>query len=381
MHHQWPKETVFRKLEMEIEDRSCPFCGSYMHLCDHRHRRLFTLEGPLHIVSKLAHCPDKICSGHHKTFSAESELMIAPGHWNIGWDLFAWIGHRRFSRHWSNLEIYQELVERYQIQLSEETVRRYANHYQTIVAAREQDLTRLVRKYEKIEDLVLSIDGLQPEKGHETLYAVREVNGRQIWFAQALLSSSHNEIRTVIEKAKKIAQAIGKPVKAWVSDKQDAFVSSIKEIFPGTAHRYCENHFLRGLAKPMLEADSHAKVEMRHKVRGLRAIEREIIEAQQKEISEKLQEQVHMQSADEQEEHKIEPCTETRVNNEEKEIYEEKAQDVVLQYCSAVRGVLNDSQGGPLHPPGLRMAESLTEIRQSLQRNVEVKKKGSHKSS
>jgi len=26
---------------------------------------------------------------------------------------------------------------------------------------------------------------------------------------------------------------------------------------------------------------------------------------------------------------------------------------VVLDYCSAVRGILNDDQGGPLHPSGL----------------------------
>ena len=35
------------------------------------------------------------------------------------------------------------------------------------------------------------------------------------------------------------------------------------------------------------------------------------------------------------------------------------AGSVVLDYCAAVRGILNDDQGGPLHPPGLRMAEAL----------------------
>jgi hypothetical protein len=33
---------------------------------------------------------------------------------------------------------------------------------------------------------------------------------------------------------------------------------------------------------------------------------------------------------------------------------------VVLDYCAAVRGILNDDQGGPLHPQGVRMAEALT---------------------
>src|SRR5258707_234474 len=38
------------------------------------------------------------------------------------------------------------------------------------------------------------------------------------------------------------------------------------------------------------------------------------------------------------------------------------AASVVLDYCAAVRGILNDDQGGPLHPPGVRMAEALHEV-------------------
>jgi hypothetical protein len=53
---------------------------------------------------------------------------------------------------------------------------------------------------------------------------------------------------------------------------------------------------------------------------------------------------------------------------------------VVLDYCAAVRGVLNDDHGGPLQPPGLKMAEALGEIRSSLQRNLEAKKGGRRRS-
>jgi hypothetical protein len=56
------------------------------------------------------------------------------------------------------------------------------------------------------------------------------------------------------------------------------------------------------------------------------------------------------------------------------------ANAVVLEYCAAVRGILNDDQGGPLHPPGLRMAEALVEVRASLQRNLDEKKGGSPRS-
>jgi hypothetical protein len=48
----------------------------------------------------------------------------------------------------------------------------------------------------------------------------------------------------------------------------------------------------------------------------------------------------------------------------------------VLGYCAAVRGILHDSQGGPLHPPGLRMREALQDVRDSLERNLQAKKGG-----
>src|SRR5205814_2847981 len=53
---------------------------------------------------------------------------------------------------------------------------------------------------------------------------------------------------------------------------------------------------------------------------------------------------------------------------------------VVLDYCAAVRGILNDDQGGPLHPPGLRMAEALGEVKESIQRNLAARKGGSRRS-
>ena len=42
-------------------------------------------------------------------------------------------------------------------------------------------------------------------------------------------------------------------------------------------HRYCQNHFLRDVAQPVVDMDSQAKVKMRRKVRGLRALERRVL--------------------------------------------------------------------------------------------------------
>ena len=55
---------------------------------------------------------------------------------------------------------------------------------------------------------------------------------------------------------------------------------------------------------------------------------------------------------------------------------EVEAGEVVLGSCAAVRGILNESQGGPLPPPGVRMSEALPEVRASLDRNLGAQKGG-----
>ena len=72
--------------------------------------------------------------------------------------------------------------------------------------------------------------------------------------------------------------------------------------------------------------------------------------------------------------------TETLVSADPSPTGDDPAGDVVLGYCAAVRGILNDDQGGPLDPPGLRMADALDEVRQSIQRNVAAKRGGSRRS-
>jgi hypothetical protein len=187
--------------------------------------------------------------------------------------------------------------------------------------------------------------GYKPEKGHETLYVVREVPCKRIWFAEPLLSSSYAEIRKVIQQAKNLAQQLNKPIMGWISDKQEAFVTMIAEECPNVPHRYCQNHFLRDLAKPILEKDSHAKVHMRRKVRGLRTLEKETLaelDLRQHDVGRFTPEQQQYAAA------------------------------ILLDYCAAIRGILNDNHGGPLRPPGLRMAEALEEVCLSIERNLKA---------
>jgi hypothetical protein len=396
MAYRWPAGTVFKRIDLDVEDRSCPVCDRDMHVCDHRYHHLWTLRGPTQVVNRLVRCPDPTCENRGQTFSPEAELSISMPRWCMGWDVFCWLGHRRFGRHWSVPQLRAELNDTYHIRLSDDAIERYLGRYQTMLAARQQDPAQLLDAYRDIAALVLTIDGLQPEKGHETLYVVRELRSKRVWFAESLLSSATQEVRRLIALARQWAERLAKPVGVWMSDKQDAFVKAIATEFPHTPHRYCQNHFLRDLATPVLELDSHAKVKMRRKGRGLRAIERCVLEERRHSAAlepapppEPLQAD-ETPRADRLDAAAPEACAGGDVGGVPTDSVrdalglavsgeaggEDEAGAVVLGYCAAVRGILNDDHGGPLHPPGLRMSEALQEVRASLARNLEAQKGG-----
>jgi hypothetical protein len=368
MAYRWPADTDFSLWELDVLDRNCPVCGRMMHICDHRYRRVHTLDGPVQLICKLNHCPDRACPGHAKTKSPELEITLALPQMAIGWDVFCWIGHRRCSRHMAIPLIRSELLDDYGIKLSEDAIDQYIRRYQVMLAARQQDAESLRRRYESVAEIILCIDGLQPEKGHEALYVVRELTQKHVWFAEPLLSATEDEVRRLITKAKEWAQSLGTPVGLWMSDKQEAFVKGIAAEFPDVPHRYCDNHFLRDVAKPVLEADSHAKVQMRKKVRGLRTIEQAVLQRQKAEKKASPTPQVP------------EATSTATAAADRSPAVADPAGSVVLDYCAAVRGILNDDQGGPLNPPGLRMAGALNEVQESIRRNLEARKGGSRRS-
>jgi hypothetical protein len=334
-HIKLPQEVGVIVLAPEAAERLCRFCGGPTWILETRKRWLKTLGGAKQAWIPVVGCRDAHCAGYGKRQTTPEEVQLAPPCWTVDWELFAWMGHRRFARHWSVPQIRNELMDAHGVEISDDAIEDYTAKYETMVAARESDIERLVAEYRDAPYIELSIDGLQPEKGHETLYVVREIVRKRVWFAAPLLSSAAAEVHRLIERAKEIAARIDKPLHAWVSDKQDAFVTGVAAHFPGVPHRYCQNHFERDVAKPVLELDSHAKVQMRRKVRGLRDIERKMLAANQ-----------------------ADAATER----------DDSPEQVVLDYCAAVRGVLNDDQGGPLSPPGVRMARGLGEVRDSIDR-------------
>jgi len=343
MSKKWPANTIFHEITVRHATCVCPACGGPLYHRATRRWCVYRFAGPTRLACYLVSCVNPHCAEYRHLLSPEAERQIALPRWRLDWQILLWIGFRRFKRHWSIPQLQAELKDTYQIRLSDTMLADYLYLYQTMVAARHADVEQLREAYQDTPDLVLTIDGIQPEKGHETVYVVRELRQQRVWFAETLLSSATEEIQPLIRRARQVAEQLGIRVCGWMSDKQEAFVTAIAAEFPGTPHRYCANHFLRDVAAPMLALDNAAKVRMRRKIRGLRALER--------------------------------TCLQTELPSEDPSegltpVQQQRATQIVLSSCAVVRGILNSHQGGPLWPPGWNMAYALREVAQSLERNL-----------
>jgi hypothetical protein len=170
--------------------------------------------------------------------------------------------------------------------------------------------------------LILAVDGLQPDKGHEVLWVAREVLSGDILLARSLLASGRDDLSALLRAA--VAGLEDLPVVGIISDGQQALRQAVAEVFPAIPHQLCQFHYLREAGRPIWEADRHAQKELRKRVRGVRTIEREV-------------------------EDRTDPPAE-----------------VIRGYCAAVRGARADSGQPPLEAGGLQLQQRWSAIATSL---------------
>ena len=195
--------------ELDVLDRDCAFCGRMMHICDHRYRRFFTLDRPGQTGLQAQPLP------RSRLPRARQDQEPRDG----GVDRAARVGHRLgrllLDRPSALLATLvdppdpAELLDSYAIKLSEPCIGLYIQRYQTMLACASRTSRPCAGNIKGSMTIILTIDGLQPEKGHETLYAVRELTQKRVWFAEALISATAEEVRRLIAQAKRWAETPG----------------------------------------------------------------------------------------------------------------------------------------------------------------------------
>jgi hypothetical protein len=212
------------------------------------------------------------------------------------------------------------------VSISQRNVTYLLERYDELVAL---SVSRAPERRERLQAqgrLILAIDGLQPEVGHEVLWVVREVLSGEVLLARSLLSSTEADLVPLLREA---TGGLRVPVVGVVSDGERSVRNAVAEVFPGVAHQLCHFHYLRQAAGPMWEADRHAKKELKKRVRGIRPLERAV------------------------------------------EGPEDEEAEIVQGYCAAVRSALSDDGRPPLEASGLKLEARLSAVSQSLDRVAE----------
>lgn len=290
-------------------------------------RTVSTLKGVHQIHLHVRRCPNRSCARYHKPFRPEAEGRIALPQHEFGLDVIALIGALRYQQHRSVPEIHRELLAR-GLDICERTVTNLLDRYDELVSVRLSDSRRLQTLTQKQGRVILALDGLQPDVGHEVLWVLRDCLSGEVLLARSLCSSTERDLAALITE---VARNLSVPIRGAVSDGQRSIRKAVASALPRVAHPLCHFHYLREAARPLYEADRHAKKELKKRVRGIRPIERRV---------------------------------EGRSDQEA---------DAIRGYCSAVRSAITDDGRPPLQASGLKLQGRLSAITVSLSR---VRKKG-----
>ena len=286
---------------------------------------MVTLGGLVHLRLQIRRCETPGCQHHRRPYRPEGEgSLVLPQH-EFGLDIIALIGALRYREHKSVPEMHGVLRER-GVVIAERTVTNLLDRYDELMATSLADDDRLRAALVGQGRVILALDGLQPDVGHEVLWVVRECLSGEVLLARSLLSSTSEDLAALLRE---VVAKVGVPVTGVISDGQHSVRRAVRLALPGVPHQLCQFHYLREAAHPIFEADRHAKKELKKRIRGVRPIERAV---------------------------------------EDRDDAEARG---VRGYCAAVRSAITDDGQPPLAASGLRLEGRLKAVVASLDRVAE----------
>lgn len=289
-----------------------------------------TLSEVVQLRLKVRRCPQSDCKRYGKAYRPEAESRWALPQQEFGLDIIAWVGALRYQEHRSVPQIHQSLQQR-GVTIAERSVGHLLERYDELVTLDLNSESRWQAIFASRQaQVILAIDGMQPDVGHEVLWVIRECISGEILLAKTLLSSTAAELGQLLSEVKARFERLELPIVAVVSDGQRSIRNAVEQALPEAVHGLCHYHYLQQAAQPIYEAERHAKKELKKRVRGIRVIERSLNES-------------------------------------------DAEREVVLGYCQAVRSALSQEGRPPLNMPGLKLQQRLSAIGQSVER---IAKKG-----
>jgi hypothetical protein len=274
--------------------------------------------------------------------SSEADALALPG-FTFGLDIVLLVGKLRLREHQTVDEIHETLTQRLEA-LGQTISRREMLFLFEAYAALLRAGTEVHQDEEwkkqvhKNGGLLLSIDGIQPDKGNETIYLVRDVWTGRMLNAENVTDSTKERLKQVLSPV----ITLQLPVLGVISDAQPTELQAVADLWPGVPHQICQFHAIREAGRLVYNADHRAKTDLRMRM-------------QQK--THEYRQNIHKRLR-EAEEHKAE---------REQEIQQ---LHVLEEYAAMIEGAINSESKTPFQYGGLDMQEALIHIEASLEKLV-----------
>jgi hypothetical protein len=308
----------------------CSACGQFMRVAYLEQRTVARLDGVWRLTLRVRRCRNVTCPQYHQPSRPEEAGAWALPQGEFGLDVLALVGQLRYREQRSVPQIHQALQAR-GVQIAARSVTELLHRYEELVALRLDDAARLRTQLAEQGGVILALDGLQPDVGHEVLWVLRDVRSGEVLLARSLLSATEDDLVPLLEATRDALagpdpQQPVVPILGVVSDGQRSIRKAVAHALPGVPHQLCQFHYLREAARPLFEADRHAKKELKKRVRGVRPIERDV------------------------------------------EGRHDAPAEAIRGYCLAIRSALTDDGRPPLAASGLKLKARLEMIAASLDR-------------
>src|SRR5262249_54615144 len=199
-------------------------------------RTVAPLLGLTRLVLHVRRCHTADCPRYLQPYRPEAEGRHALPQHEFGLDVLALVGALRYAEHRSVPEIHQHLTAK-GVAIAERTVTNLLDRYDELLAVTLTDPGRLQGLLAKQGRVILAIDGLQPDVGHEVLWVLRDCLSGTVLLARSLLSSRQQDLAGLIRQ---VRDGLAVPIAGVISDGQHPVRKAVAAGPPGGPPQLCQ---------------------------------------------------------------------------------------------------------------------------------------------
>jgi hypothetical protein len=256
------------------EQQVCPVCQSRIKRAYIVWRKQITFSTGEQMVTSWAYqCKKGDCPNRGETYRSIAAEKLHLRQRRFSRELIVRIGYHHFWQHQTMYEIHAWMTQDLHLQICERQVANLLIDFLALLGAAQPQQIRSKLKMHKT--VFISIDGMQPEKGNDCLYIVRELQSGVTLLAKNLEESSQDNLcQQIFEPLKQLVKELGLNWGGVVSDAQETIRLAVASSLEHIPHQACQSHCLRDAGKLTFEADRASKTDikasLRHAVARLR---------------------------------------------------------------------------------------------------------------